>query len=125
MTAPTRAPVDSRAGPPITVWRIGVDTPLYTADDLDGIGAEHSGGRWNRKGIRMVYAATSRALACLETLVHLASDDLPLNRYLVAIEVSLDSWAARTVFDPAPARWLGCRAGRPGVARLGHCLGDR
>jgi RES domain-containing protein len=84
----------------VTLWRIGSDTPDYAADDLAGIGAERTGGRWNRKGTRMVYASTSRALACLETLVHLGSGDLPLNRYLVAISVADATWTARDVFDP-------------------------
>jgi hypothetical protein len=34
-----------------------------------------------------VYAAESRALACLETLVHLGASGLPFNRYLVEISV--------------------------------------
>ena len=84
-----------------TLWRIGSDTPDYTADDLGGIGAERSGGRWNRKGTRMVYASTSRAVAFLETLVHLGAGDLALNRSLVMITVADATWAARTVFDPA------------------------
>lgn len=77
-----------------------MDTPNYPAEDLAGIGAEKSGGRWNRKGTRMVYASASRALACLETLVHLGSGDLPLNRCLVAISVPLAAWRARARFDP-------------------------
>lgn len=85
----------------VTLWRLGSDTPDYTAENLAGIGAERTGGRWNRKGTRMVYASTSRALACLETLTHLGSGDLPLNRYLVAITVPDAAWAARTVFHPA------------------------
>jgi RES domain-containing protein len=85
---------------PVTLWRIGSDTRDYTAEDLAGIGAERSGGRWNRKGTRMVYASTSRALACLETLVHLGAGDLPLNRYLVLITVADAIWAARAAFDP-------------------------
>lgn len=84
----------------VTLWRIGSDTPDFTAEDLGGIGAERSGGRWNRKGTPMVYASTARSLACLETLVHLGSGDLPLNRYLVAITVADEIWTARTVFDP-------------------------
>ncbi len=85
----------------VTLWRIGSDTPDHTAEDLAGIGAEATGGRWNRKGTRMVYASTSRALACLETLVHLGSGDLPLNRFVVAITVPDAAWGARTEFDPA------------------------
>jgi RES domain-containing protein len=77
-----------------TVWRIAADTKDYPADDLTGKGAEVTGGRWNQKGTAMLYAATSRALACLETFVHLNSGGLPLNRYLVAIEIEDDIWNA-------------------------------
>lgn len=86
----------------MVLWRIATDTPDYTADDLSGKGAEVSGGRWNRVGTPMIYASTSRALACLETIVHLAGDKpLPLNRYLVELRMPADSWTDRTTFDPA------------------------
>lgn len=83
----------------VTLWRIATDTPAYQAHDLTGRGAELTGGRWNRRGVRMVYTSTSRALACLETVVHLGARSLPLNRYLVEIAVPADEWAARTVFS--------------------------
>lgn len=100
----------------VTLWRIGSDTPDYTAEDLAGIGAERSGGRWNRKGTRMVYASTSRALACLETVVHLGSGNLPLNRYLVAISLRNADWASRTVLDPTAH--VGWDAEPPGLVSL-------
>lgn len=81
------------------LWRIAADTPHYEAHDLSGKGAEASGGRWNRPGTTMVYASTSRALACLETVVHLAKTPLPLNRYLVAIDVPRQTWEAAASFD--------------------------
>ena len=71
-------------------------------NDLSGAGAEKTGGRWNRKGTALIYSANSIALACLETLVHLSgADPLPLNRYLVRIEISPAAWKARTRFNPA------------------------
>lgn len=76
------------------VWRIGVDAPTYRADDMAGKGAEISGGRWNAVGLPMVYCAGSRALACLETVVHLNSGGLPLNRYLVEVSIPPAVWAA-------------------------------
>lgn len=80
-------------------WRIGSDTPDYTADDLSGTGAKRFGGRWNRRGIPMVYTSSTRALACLETVVHLGSSPaLPLNRYLVRLQVPAPLWRDRTVF---------------------------
>ncbi len=47
-----------------------------------------------------MYASSSIALACLETLAHLAAGDLPLNRYLVRIEVPDVVWDAAAIFDP-------------------------
>lgn len=91
----------------VAVWRIATDTPDYTADDLSGAGAQASGGRWNRKGTAVVYASGSAALACLETLVHLGASPLPLNRYLVRIEIPDEVFARRMVLDelaPAPRR---------------------
>lgn len=85
----------------VTLWRIGTDTPDYEAHDLSGKGAEKSGGRWNRVGTPLVYTSTTRALACLETVVHLAKKPLPLNRYLVQITVPVSAWSAATELDPA------------------------
>jgi RES domain-containing protein len=83
-----------------TVWRIATDTPDYGSDDLSGKGAEITGGRWNRKGTALLNTSQSIALACLETLVHLG-DPLPLNRYLIQIDVPEAAWNARTRFNAA------------------------
>ena len=83
----------------VAVWRIATDTPDYTADDLSGAGAKASGGRWNRRGTAVVYASGSAALACLETLVHLAVNPLPLNRYLVRVEIPYAIFMARLQLD--------------------------
>jgi RES domain-containing protein len=82
----------------ISVWRIAADTAAYTADDRSGKGAELTGGRWNEKGIPLLYSSKSRALACLETLVQLNSSGLPLNRYLVEVLILVEAWAARERF---------------------------
>jgi RES domain-containing protein len=99
------------------LWRIATDTADYGSDDLSGKGAEVTGGRWNRKGVPMIYASSSIALACLETLVHLGGGHaLPLNRYLVRIDVPDEPWASRTVFD-ATAH-VGWDAEPPGLVSL-------
>jgi RES domain-containing protein len=85
----------------VTLWRIAADTPGYEAHDTAGKGAETSGGRWNRVGTPMLYTSTSRALACLETVVHLAGGSLPLNRYLVKLTVPTAAWKAALLVDPA------------------------
>ncbi|NMG29632.1 RES family NAD+ phosphorylase [Aromatoleum evansii] len=108
----------------IAAWRIASDSRDYTADDLTGAGAKVSGGRWNREGVAIVYAASSAALACLETVVHLAAGALPLNRYLVRIDIPDEVFAKRTLFDqlaPAPQR-VGWDAEPPG--RISLLLGE-
>ena len=59
----------------------------YADQAFDGEGARLSGGRWNSKGVAVVYAADSIALAALELLVHLHSHEV-LNSYrLYRIEI--------------------------------------
>ena len=77
------------------LWRIASDTPDYVAHDLSGKGAETTGGRWNRQGLPAIYAAGTASLAALETIVHFAAAGLPLNRFLVRIDLPDDLWEAR------------------------------
>lgn len=85
----------------VSAWRIAVETRDFAADELNGVGAKLSGGRWNRIGSAVVYASSSIALACLETVVHLSATGLPLNRYVVRIDIPSDLWKAAVVADPA------------------------
>lgn len=79
------------------IWRIATRGPTWRADDLSGSGAAKDPGRWNSFGVPVVYASTTIALACLETLVHLSGDlSLPLERWLVAIDVPAEHWEPRT-----------------------------
>ena len=84
---------------PVTLWRIAVDTPDYTAADSSGEGARRTGGRWNRPGLPALYTSTSIALACLETVVHKNHKELPLNRYLVQVDVPRSLWQRRMVLS--------------------------
>jgi len=99
------------------LWRIATDTKDYEADDLSGAGARKTGGRWNATGVPMIYTSESRALACLETVVHLNAGGLPLNRYLVEIEVPDDLWAAAQVETVSSLRigWDAEPAGRASI----------
>lgn len=84
-----------------TLWLIATDTASYQADDLSGAGAKATGGRWNEPGISLVYTSETRALACLETVVHLNAGGLPFNRYLVEITIPDDVWASAQVETPS------------------------
>lgn len=102
----------------VSFWRIAAETKSYPADDMTGTGARIAGGRWNDVGTAMIYAAGSRALACLETFVHLNSGGLPFNRYLVEITVPDDLHDAALAVRPAnhPVGWDAEPAGRTSIA---------
>ena len=99
------------------LWRIAPDTPDYVAHDLTGKGAEITGGRWNRKGLPVVYAASTASLAALETIVHFAAGGLPLNRFLVRIDLPEDLWDARRRASAASLE-VGWNAVPPGKVSL-------
>lgn len=100
------------------IWRIATDTKDYEADDMSGTGAKNTGGRWNEKGVALVYASTSRALSCLETIVHFNAGGLPLNRYLVEIEIPDDVWAVAQIETAAsvPVGWDAEPCGRASIS---------
>jgi RES domain-containing protein len=101
----------------VTVWRIATDTKTYEADDLSGVGAKSTGGRWNAPGDPVVYMSESQALACLETVVHLNAGGLPLNRYLVAVTIPPAVWAGARTETPAslPVGWDADPSGRASI----------
>jgi RES domain-containing protein len=55
----------------------------------DTYGALHYGGRWNRIGIGVVYAAENYSLAVLETLVHAGRTTMPANKVATEILIPL------------------------------------
>ncbi len=101
------------------VWRIAVDAPMFKADDLSGEGAKRSGGRWNKKGTPVLYASESIALACLETLVHINAQGLPLSRYLVRIDIPTKVWdlAKKLNMKTAGIGWDALPAGAVSVEK--------
>lgn len=100
----------------VLIWRIGIETNIFSADDSSGEGARLTGGRWNRVGTPLVYSSSSIALACLETIVHLNGGDLPLNRYLVSLEVPDSLWKTATILKPE--KYMGWDAIPAGITSL-------
>jgi RES domain-containing protein len=83
-------------------WRIVKQKLVRMA--FSGEGARRYGGRWNSKGIAVVYTAESQSLAALEILVHAESPEL-LQDY-VAIPVSIDpEFIARVDISALPKDW--------------------
>jgi RES domain-containing protein len=101
----------------VNLWRIATETRRYSADDLSGGGAAAHPGRWNDDGQPVVYAAPSIAAAVLETAAHVDDTGLPLNRFLVRLDVPDDVWNAREELDlhHLPPGWAAIPAGRTSV----------
>ncbi|MEQ9438475.1 MAG: RES family NAD+ phosphorylase [Cyclobacteriaceae bacterium] len=68
------------------------------ARDLSGTGARLYGGRWNGKGVALLYTAESRALAAMELAVRMDVNDLP--RDLMLISIGLPPQATLQQVDP-------------------------
>jgi len=60
------------------------------ADDPSGNGARLYGGRWNSEGKPMLYLASSRSLAALETLAHFIPTNIPGELVMLTIEAPDD-----------------------------------
>lgn len=106
------------------LWRIAAETRQYAADDLSGGGAAARPGRWNDERQPILYTAPTIALAVLETAAHVDDAGLPLDRYLVRIDVPEAVWSDHETLDPAtlPVAWSAIPAGRASVAIGSHWL---
>ena len=57
--------------------------------------AAKSPGRWNATGEAVLYSAPTISMAVLETAAHIDDSGLPLNRYLLELDVPDGVWALR------------------------------
>ena len=82
-------------------WRIVKEKHAATA--FTGEGAAKTGGRWNSRGVFLVYTSATRSLAVLESLVHL---NPPVRFKYVAFPVRFDD-ALLEIFPlrNLPADW--------------------
>ncbi len=89
----------------ITAWRI--TQAVHTGSAFTGVGAWLEGGRWNRKGVHMIYTAGSLALAALEIVVHLPETAILYSHY-VRIPVQFDSGqVTELALTSLPEDWNG------------------
>jgi RES domain-containing protein len=82
-------------------WRIIKEKHAATA--FSGEGAAKTGGRWNSRGVPVVYTSSTKSLAALESLVHL---NPPVFFKYVAIRIKFDD-ALIEIVPPKtlPADW--------------------
>src|SRR5712692_7570847 len=81
------------------IYRLGSER--YPAND--GLGASLYGGRWNHKGIPVIYTAGSRALCALEVLA--TADELAGDYVVTPIEVPDDVIVRTLSVDALPTNW--------------------
>src|SRR3954453_23642319 len=84
-------------------WR--VCRQVYADQAATGEGARRYGGRWNSRGVAIVYASTSLALAAGETFVNLEPNLRP--RDLISIEGEIPNAVRADTLDVSllPAGW--------------------
>ena len=75
----------------------------YLEAALTGEGARLGGGRWNNKGVSLVYTSEHPALALLELRVHVPGTP-PIDYQMLTIECPEDSIENLVVAD-LPANW--------------------
>src|SRR6059036_317517 len=84
-------------------WRIC--RRRYAAEAASGEGARLYGGRWNSRGVRVVYASTSLALAAVETFVNLEPNLRPADLVSIEGEVPNAIEISRLDLKTLPAHW--------------------
>jgi RES domain-containing protein len=84
-------------------WRICRRS--YAAEAERGEGARLYGGRWNSRGVRMVYASTSLALAAVETFVNLEPNLQPKDLVSIEGEIPDGLEISRVDLKTLPANW--------------------
>jgi len=84
-------------------WRIC--RRRFAADAARGEGARLYGGRWNNRGVSVVYASTSLALAAMETFVNLEPNAQPTDLVSVEGEVPDDLEIGRLDPKSLPPIW--------------------
>jgi RES domain-containing protein len=77
----------------------------YAGTMFDGEGAFRFGGRWNSRGVRILYTAGSLSLAALEMLVHLNNEEILLSYSFATAEFDENLILSVEDFRTLPENW--------------------
>jgi RES domain-containing protein len=86
--------------------------------DRSGSGTRLYGGRWNPKGVGVIYTSENRALAALELFVHLSRAVIPPNLSLAAIKIPDTASIKEITLKELPRNWRSFPA-PPELANIG------
>lgn len=73
--------------------------------DISGEGARLFGGRWNRKGVPLLYTSQSISLAALEVLVHTSISNIPTDLQLLVLEIPDEVNINGIFVEDLPENW--------------------
>jgi RES domain-containing protein len=99
----------------VKVFRISKNEFIH---DLSGMGAELYGGRWNKKGVGLIYTSESIALATVEFLVHVHVASVPGNLRIAAIQIPANIKPICIAAKDLPSNWQNYPA-PPKLAEIG------
>lgn len=85
------------------VYRIS--NPLYS-NDISGTGAKLMGGRWNSKGIPILYTSEHISLAVLEMLVNTKFQDYAIALDLVMIQIPASASLSEINISKIKKEWI-------------------
>ena len=76
------------------------------SNDLSGVGAKLTGGRWNYKGTKVLYTSDSRALCTAEIAVHMPIGLIPKDYFLITIEIPDTISFTKVDSKLLPKKWM-------------------
>jgi RES domain-containing protein len=97
------------------VYRIARTKNIH---DLSGTGAKVYGGRWNKKGIGIIYTSENRALATVEYLVHVPLSLVPGDISIATLKIPDGIVPKEISISGLPANWRDYPA-PPELAEIG------
>jgi RES domain-containing protein len=87
----------------IVAWRL--TKARHAAHAFDGEGARLEGGRWNPRGIPVVYMADHPALAALEAFVNLKAAAAKIEFVIFRVEIPAEVPLLELAIADLPLRW--------------------
>jgi len=88
---------------PTMIWRLC--RAVHAAGAFSGEGARRYGGRWNSRGVPMVYCSSSLALAAVELFVHLDPTQAPSDMVAISATLPEDEPSRAIAQDELPPDW--------------------
>gem|GEM_PF-89207 len=87
------------------LWLKQPNRALGNKTPINLLGSRLYGGRWNRKGIGIIYTSETRALATLEYLVHLPLSLMPDDISISSIEIPDNIISREILISDLPINW--------------------